>query len=88
MREGTIPIECRTYTDIEDKKIDCIDAVLRKAKWLGTAYGDAVDIQYISNLWGLLVENPEKDFKTGYLLKQINSKVDVSQLIDKKNSSY
>ena len=90
MREGTIPIECRAYTEIEDKKIDCLDAVFRKAKWIGTTYGDALDIQYISNLWGLLVEHPDpvKDYKTGYLLKQINKKIDIDELIDKKNSSY
>ena len=90
MREGTIPIECRAYTDIEDKKIDCLDAVLRKAEWTGTTYDDAVDIEYISNLWGLLVEHPDpaKDYKTGYLLKQINKKIDIDELIDKKNSSY
>jgi len=90
MKEGMIPIENRSYTDIEDMKVDCIDSVLRRAEWIGKGYDNAVDIRYINDLRGLLVEhpNPSKDYKTGYLLKQINHKTDIDICIDYKNSNY
>ena len=86
-KDGLIPISNRVYTDIEDKKIDCIEAVLNRCEWL-KGYDDAIDIKHITNLKNLLTKDDIDDEDGGYLLKQIGKKCDIDEVIDYTNSSY
>ncbi|NBX71289.1 hypothetical protein EBQ91_00010 [bacterium] len=86
-KDGLIPISNRVYDDIEDKKIDCIEAVLNRCEWL-QGYNDAINIQPITNLKNLLTKEDEDDEDGGYLLKQIGKNNDIDKVIDYNNSSY
>ena len=86
-KDGLIPISNRVYTDIEDKKVDCIEAVLNRCEWL-KGYDDAIDIKHITNLKNLLTKDDIDDEDGGYLLKQIGKKCDIDEVIDYTNSSY
>jgi hypothetical protein len=86
-KDGLIPIANRVYADIEDKKIDCIEAVLNRCEWL-KGYGDAINIKPITNLKNLLTKEDVDDEDGGYLLKQIGKKCDIDEVIDYTNSSY
>lgn len=86
-KDGLIPISNRVYTDLEDKKVDCIEAVLNRCEWL-KGYDDAIDIKHITNLKNLLTKDDIDDEDGGYLLKQIGKKCDIDEVIDYTNSSY
>ena len=86
-KDGLIPISNRVYTDIEDKKVDCIEAVLNRCEWL-KGYDDAINIKHITNLKNLLTKDDIDDEDGGYLLKQIGKKCDIDEVIDYTNSSY
>ena len=86
-KDGLIPISNRVYADIEDKKIDCIEAVLNRCEWL-KGYGDAINIKPITNLKNLLTKEDVDDEDGGYLLKQVGKKCDIGEVIDYTNSSY
>jgi len=83
---GQIPILNRVYLDNEDRKMDCIKEVIQRCEWCKTTGKSPVHIQEITNLKTFFYK--EGEYNSGYLMKQINDKEDLSTGIDFKNSSF